>query len=191
MRNKRAMEHPQEVVRMLFVAIILVFNIVIIYNLMSDMEAVNEYRIANLKYNTIASKILYSSDCYALETEYLLDGQKRHQVHAGILDADKLRKNNRLISCLGNAKATSKITIINSGSDEVETFVGTTVEKANLIQMLGEEKAQFFFKLPQLPEEIRKHLEDISESRATRKMLVMINDGGVVKQGLAELTIYV
>lgn len=101
------MEHPQEVIRMLFIAIILIFSIVIIYNLMQDICATNEYKTLNLKYNVIASKILYSSECYALQDSYELDETKRYQVHAGILDSSKFEKG-RLENCIGNGQ--SKVT---------------------------------------------------------------------------------
>lgn len=77
---------------------------------MQDMEVRSTYRVNNLKYNAIAARILYSSDCYALEnTYYLEDGTERKQVRAGILDIEKLKDKNRLRKCVSSARYVSKI----------------------------------------------------------------------------------
>lgn len=102
------MEHLQEVIRMLVIAIILIFSIAMIFNLMSNMEATNEYRTNILKYNAVASKILYSSDCYALEQSYTSDGNTMHAVRAGILDSSKLVKG-RLDACIDNGQSEVEI----------------------------------------------------------------------------------
>jgi predicted nucleic-acid-binding protein len=116
------MEHPQEVIRMLFIAVILIFSIIIIINLMSEMESINIYRTNNLKYNVIATKILYSSDCYALEDSYTMDSETRHQVHAGILDASKFVKG-RLDTCTGKGQSEITITYL----DSKDSFSDSTI----------------------------------------------------------------
>lgn len=139
MSSRKAMEHPQEVIRMLFIAIILVFNIVIVYNFMQEMDISFTWKANSLKFNSIAGRILYSPDCYALEEEYTLaDGTVRKQAHAGILDIAKLQNNNRLHGCINNAQYESAITCDGKTYSEKTECKGKNYRTAKMLTLIND-----------------------------------------------------
>lgn len=173
------MEHPQEVIRMLFVALLLIFNIVIIYNFMNDLAVNNSYRIDNLKYNAIAARIIYSPDCYAAEVPYEMGGT-RYQVHAGILDKAKLNPG-VLKNCIKDALYNIKII-------ELATKQELITEYTPCINMLEIKGQKNLYSGTWCTDQKNYNAEAVC-NKNLRKLLVIIKEGNNYKLGLAEIKV--
>ena len=83
------MEAQRAIIYMIFVAILLTFAIVMIYNLMTQVDANLDFRIDHLERTSVAARLIYSPDCFALE-EVTPCEQDKYQVHPAVLDFDKI-----------------------------------------------------------------------------------------------------
>lgn len=89
--NKRGLEAPRVVVYTLYTSVIMIFGIVMINSFMTNICTVSEYRTANLDFNNIASRLIYSPDCFAVQESYTdLEGNKVYVTKPGVLDETKL-----------------------------------------------------------------------------------------------------
>lgn len=79
-------------------AIFLIFGIFIIRAFSSNVCIVAQDKTFNLDFNSLASRTVYSPDCFALEKFYQ-DGNKHYLVDAGTIDVSKV-SGRRLESCI-------------------------------------------------------------------------------------------
>lgn len=80
------MEQLHSIIYMLFVATIIIFDIVIISHFMQDIDVRLNMQTSGLQFNTVAARLIYSPDCFAWEESYWLGDTLRHQVHPGTID---------------------------------------------------------------------------------------------------------
>jgi len=99
--NKRGLEAPRVVVYTLYTSVIMIFGIVMISSFMTNICTVSEYRTANLDFNNIASRLLYSPDCFAVQESYTdSEGNEVYVTKPGVFDGDKLTETGRLNKCV-------------------------------------------------------------------------------------------
>lgn len=85
------------IIYMIFVALLMTFAIVMIYNFITKVDAETEFRIHNLEQTAITARLIYSPDCFALE-EQTCSGDE-YQVQPAVLDSSKITTD-RVSQCL-------------------------------------------------------------------------------------------
>ena len=87
--RKGQFEHMHSIFYTLFTAIMIVFSIVVLTVLSSNMEATPRYNTFNLRYNNVVSRLLYSSKCLATMESYTGELGERYQVYPAMIDVAK------------------------------------------------------------------------------------------------------
>lgn len=90
-KDKRGMEELRAIIYVFYISVIIIIGIFLVRGLLTNVCVVAEDRASNLDYNALASRVVYSPECFAAEGQYIdKDGNQRIFADPGILDATKL-----------------------------------------------------------------------------------------------------
>lgn len=116
--NKKGLEQQRIIIYILFVAILLTFAIIMIYNFIAKVNVELDFRIKHLEETSITARLIYSPDCFALEEVSPCEVDK-YQVRPGILDLSKLNPN-RFKRCLNEFTERYRVYLEVDTLEEVE-----------------------------------------------------------------------
>lgn len=93
LNNKKGLESPRIIIYTLFVGILLLLGIFLMHGLTTNVCTVSNYKLANMDFNSIATKLVYSSECYAAVENYP-SGNPSAVPRPGLLDKSKTYADN-------------------------------------------------------------------------------------------------
>ncbi len=133
LKNKKGFEFPHSVWYTFVTCVLIIFSLIIIYSFMTSICPTIQYKMFNMKYNALASKLIYS-DCMAYEENYAGPLGDQRIVHAALLDINKISGEDaepNIISC-ADLKSTVRTTMEQgSGEGNIEQNFGIIVSKFN------------------------------------------------------------
>jgi len=92
MMGRKGSELIQRLANNIFYIVIIIFAIIVIMNVTSNMDIAYEYRLNNMEYNNYAARLLYSQDCLAYQGQYSTPEGLRYRVYPATVDVSKLDK---------------------------------------------------------------------------------------------------
>lgn len=85
------MDELRAIIYVFYVSVIIIIGIFLIRGLLGNICVVAEDQSSNLDYNALASRVIYSPECFAAESQYTdKEGNTRMFAEPGILDMQKL-----------------------------------------------------------------------------------------------------
>ena len=160
------------------------FAIVIVIVLASSVDVDMDYNTFNMKYNSIAARLLYSPKCLAMEDSYVGEMGQRYQVLPGVIDWDKVTNENYKGCLNGITKGKNYDFSIakvqeSSGADATE---GEPTDEEPTEEESTEEETQ---KGPILNYVYgTEGVCSATKWKRTDKYFIVINEGGAESQGV-------
>lgn len=104
--NKKAVEQPQVIVYVIFVVVLTIAGIYVAFTQLGGVDITFQFQDYNSRLNTVATKLMFTPECYAVENNYIgKDNKTYYQVSSGVIDWLKFNKTDIIDSkCLANEK---------------------------------------------------------------------------------------
>jgi hypothetical protein len=114
--DKRGVEQPQVIIYTLFVVILTLSGIYVAFTFLGGVDITIDFHDYASRLNTASSRIIFSPQCFALETNYIKEGVTSYQVSSGIMDAEKFSGTLLMpSSCVTGESMWAKLQSIESG----------------------------------------------------------------------------
>lgn len=186
--NRKGGEYLHALFYTIFTSIMMMFSIVVIIVLASNIDPEMEYNTFNLRYNSMVSRTLYSPKCFAMEQAYTNDlGKTVFQILPGVVDMNKVtgEYHKTCLEGLNKGKnydfAIAKLEVLQESSDSDATEEATDTSGEDTSQT-GDETTQEEFVLNYIYGAATSC--DIADWKRTGKYFVVIDEGGVQSKGL-------
>ncbi len=113
--NKKGVEEPRVIVYTLYVSILLIIGIFMIKSLTGDVCTSSDVKILDLDFNAVASRVMYSPECFAKQSSYVEDDETKFFVEPGTLEREKITEYN-LLTCVEYPRGDFGVSIKGVGS---------------------------------------------------------------------------